>query len=589
MIQLSSYAIRYRRARLQKAVSAAMMIAVVGFMTMPAFSSIPSANAATGTLQNGANIVPASATDFGSASFDQSLKNLAATGANYVTLDVPLYQTNVNTTDVQTYSSTPTLQSLTSAVQYAHSLGLHVMLKFEVFPGDGQWSAYINPSDRASWFANYKNTITPFVQLAQANGVEELCIGTELIDMSTASSNSSNTSYWLSLISAIRGMYSGKLTYDANWGDPGGFADEINNVQFWSALDYIGISAYFNLTGDGSVSSLMSSWQSWDSSDIGPLAKKWGKPVLFTEIGYTSIYDSYTHPWMWWESGTPDETQQANDYQALFQYWDQVPYFAGEQLWNWSSDPNAGGSGDDGYTPQNKTAQTIMTQTFTSAQQQQPAPAFAATASSTPASPTVGANAAFTANVTNAGGAVSGTNVDIEIYNAAGSQVYQKIFSGQNFAANGSQSYTFNWTPSVAGSYWVDVGVFSGDWSKEYVWDNQILTFSANNATSSGGSASSSTASLDVWWPTNGATITGVQPFKAMLNNMSVDDYSMYWQVDGGQLNAMPSNDDTYPHKEASVDVSPWNWRGAGPYNVTFIAENQSGQVIARTSIEIYN
>lgn len=571
----------------KRAVSAIVILAMGGFAALPIFYNAPAALAATTVIQEGANIIPASPTGFGSASFDQSLKNLAATGANYVTLDIPLYQTNVDTTDVQAGGDAPTAASLTSAIQYAHSLGMHVMLKFDIYPGDGQWSAYINPSDRTAWFSAYQNAITPFVQIAQQNNVEEICLGDELIDMSTAASNSTNTANWLSLIKAVRGIYSGKLTYDANWGGSS-FADEIDGVEFWSALDYIGISAYFNLSGDGSVSSLMSDWASIDSNEIQPLEEKWGKPILFTEVGYTSIYDSYTHPWMWWESGTPDEAQQANDYQALFEYWDQIPYFAGFQLWNWSSDPNVGGPNDDGYTPQGKTAQTVMTQTFNNVSQPV-APAFAATASSNPSAPTVGSSAAFTANVTNSGGAVSGVNVDVEIHNAAGSQVYQKIFSGQNFSASSAQSYNFSWAPPSAGSYTLDVGVFSSDWSQEYVWDNQVLAFSAGT-TSSSGSNSTGTVSIDVWWPTNGTTITGVQPFKAMVDDMSVDDYSMYWQVDGGQLNPMPSNDDVYPHKEASVDVSPWNWRsGTGPYTVTFVAENQSGQVIGKTSVQIYN
>lgn len=553
--------------------------------------------AAAGTgLQEGVNITPVSSTDFGSASFDQSLQNLAATGANYVTLDIPLYQTNVNTTDVHAGSDTPTSQALASGIQYAHSLGLHVMLKFEDFSGDGQWSADINPSDRSSWFSNYLAAMTPIIKIAQANNVEEICLGTELIDMTTPSVNSTNTSNWLSLIAAVRNMYGGKLTYDANWGGSS-LDDEKDNVQFWSALDYIGISAYFNLSGDGSVSSLMSSWSSIDSGQLQPLAQKWGKPILFTEIGYMSIDDSYTHPWMWWESGSPDETQQANDYQALFQYWSGVSYFAGFQLWNWSSNPNAGGSGDDGYSPQNKTAQTVMKSSFaTVSQPQQPAPTFAASATVTPQSGSTGQPVSFSLTVSNSGGAVSGANVDVEIYNSAGSQVLQKIFSGQNFSANGSETYTFSWTPSATGSYTLKAGVFNGSWAQQYYWNNQVSVFSAGSGGSGGTSPAPSsttttgTETIDVWWPTNGSTITGVQPFKAMIPNTSVDSYSMFWQVDGGQLNPMPDNDTDYPHKEASVDVSPWYWRsGTGPYVVTFVAQNQQGATIANTSVNISN
>ncbi|MDE2020182.1 MAG: hypothetical protein KGJ13_07605 [Patescibacteria group bacterium] len=572
-----------------KLILAAMVLPalVFGLLVRPL-----SASASVADWQKGANILPQSSTDFGSASFDQSLRNLAATGANYVALDMPFYQTNISTTDVGPGWNTPTAASLASGIQFAHSIGLRVMLKFNVYSNDGQWSAYIDPADHAAWFADYQNAIMPFVRLAQANGAEEICIGNELISLSTYTSDPSNTGSWEALIKTIRAAYSGKLTYGANRADntdtsAGNFNDEKDHIAFWSDLDYIGISAYFDLSGDGSVASLMSSWNYWDTNAVQPLANQWGKPVLFTEAGFQAIHDSYTHPWMWWESGTYDGSQQANDYQALFQYWDQRPYMAGVALWNWSSNPNAGGAGDTTYTPQGKPAQAVMQQWFGSAPSASTTPpVLSASANAAPSSPTVGQSASFGVTVKNSGGTVSGANVDMEIYNSAGSRIYQQIFSGQTIASNGSQNYPFSWAPSAADSYILKVGVFSGDWSQLYFWGNQVLAFSAGT----GSTASTSTppsASINVWWPTNGATITGVQPFKAMVPNLSVDSYIMYWQVDGGQLNIMPSNDTDYPHKEASVDVSTWNWRGSGPYAVTFIAKNTSGQVIAQTSVSI--
>jgi hypothetical protein len=39
----------------------------------------------------------------------------------------------------------------------------------------------------------------------------------------------------------IRKIYTGKLTYAANW-------DDFDKVPFWKELDYIGIDAYFPLS-----------------------------------------------------------------------------------------------------------------------------------------------------------------------------------------------------------------------------------------------------------------------------------------------------------------------------------------------------
>jgi hypothetical protein len=93
--------------------------------------------------------------------------------------------------------------------------------------------------------------------------------------------------------------------------------------------------------------------------------------------------------------------------------------------------------------------------------------------------------------------------------------------------------------------------------------------------------------SINVWWPTDSAHLTGVQPFKAMIPNVSADTYDMVWSVDGGQKNAMATNTTDSPHKEASVDVTAWNWHGSGPYVVTFTA-TQNGGVISTRTVSIY-
>lgn len=96
------------------------------------------------------------------------------------------------------------------------------------------------------------------------------------------------------------------------------------------------------------------------------------------------------------------------------------------------------------------------------------------------------------------------------------------------------------------------------------------------------------TSSVNVWWPVDGAQVTGSQPFKAMLNGMNVENYQMFWQVDGGSWVWMDNNYNGYPHKEAQVDLSGWNWHGAGPYKVNFIARYSNGTIIAEQAVNIY-
>jgi len=93
---------------------------------------------------------------------------------------------------------------------------------------------------------------------------------------------------------------------------------------------------------------------------------------------------------------------------------------------------------------------------------------------------------------------------------------------------------------------------------------------------------------ISVWWPAEGARVGGAQPFKALLDGESLDSYRMFWQVDGGQLNLMENNSTDYPHKEALVDLSGWNWKGQGPYTINFVTQDTSGKFISSRSLNIY-
>jgi endoglucanase len=92
----------------------------------------------------------------------------------------------------------------------------------------------------------------------------------------------------------------------------------------------------------------------------------------------------------------------------------------------------------------------------------------------------------------------------------------------------------------------------------------------------------------EIWWPTQDAELHGTQPFKGMLQGYDINQYSMYWQVDGGNLVKMDTNYADYPHKEASVDVTNWNWKGTGPYVLNFVTKDQNGNIISETTRTIY-
>ena len=100
------------------------------------------------------------------------------------------------------------------------------------------------------------------------------------------------------------------------------------------------------------------------------------------------------------------------------------------------------------------------------------APAFSQATTASPPTIAPGGATTIRTTVTNHGGALINGNMDIEVYNAAGTKVGQQVFSGQNLAANQSATYSYAWTaPSTVGANTVTVGVFDTNWSTDYFWD----------------------------------------------------------------------------------------------------------------------
>lgn len=558
----------------------------VGTMSVIPFS----VEAAISDWQRGAAIQPFSTTDIGSDAAQQAMDSLKATGANYVTLIVPYYQANRQSTDMYPSWNTPTDSSLITAITYAHSIGLSVMLKPHLETDYIEWRGNIETpeADRSKWFTSYLAMLKHYGEIAQEYGVEDYCIGTELLRMASPDYNPDNTLQWKNMISEVRKIYSGKLTYSANW------YGELDRIGFWSDLDYIGISAYYDLyhAANSSPDELKKSWDGWRTGVIEPNQKKYGKPIVFTELGYRSIEGAHRNPWDWSRAGTYSEADQAHAYQALFEYWNQYPWMKGVELWRWEINPPGPNTGDIEYTPQNKLALQVM-RTYWDGTQPVPQPSsdpgpvsgtsWNASANITPAHSNAGEVVSITSIVQNTSGVnVESAVVDFEIYASSGERVYQKFFESQTFTAGEQKSYAVYWSGDE-GTYVFKAGVFSENWSTNYYWGDSIATIPVGKFTP----APQPTVSLDIWWPNDESTVQGLQPFKAMLTDTDISTYKMYWQVDNGTLNEMENNATDYPHKESLVDLSGWTWKGVGPYLITFTARDMGGNVILSKTVNI--
>lgn len=251
-------------------------------------------------------------------------------------------------------------KGLIQTTQLAKQAGLKTMLKPHIWlmgRNTGKWVGDIEMQSEVQWqewFASYSKFILHYAQLAEDQGIEALCIGTELYLPAVRREQD-----WRRLIRQIRKVYSGKLTYAANW------YKEYEEVQFWDELDFIGVQAYFPLTSknEPELAELKRGWQEHFAS-IDKLRQKYKKPIVFTEVGYKSTPDAAVEPWKWpdrdWQQVQLSEQTQANAYEAMFkQFWRQ-PWFGGTFIWKWYPRLRENRRDHLDFTPQGKQAAAVM-------------------------------------------------------------------------------------------------------------------------------------------------------------------------------------------------------------------------------------
>ncbi|GAA3935991.1 glycoside hydrolase family 113 [Hymenobacter algoricola] len=249
---------------------------------------------------------------------------------------------------------------LTQTAQQARRQGIRTLLKPHLWlrgPG-GTWPGDIqmqSAADWQAWFASYTMFILHYAQLAEAEQMEALCIGTEL------EKTVGHEAEWRALIRQVRRVYHGPLTYAANW------SGEFEQIRFWDALDFIGIQAYFPLSKANSPgrAELLANWQPHLQA-IERVQQKFRKPVVFTEAGYKNTPDTAIEPWKWPDHTATflptDEATQAACYDALFATFWPRPWFKGLFVWKWypglAADGPARRHAD--FTPQHKPAEQVM-------------------------------------------------------------------------------------------------------------------------------------------------------------------------------------------------------------------------------------
>ena len=248
-------------------------------------------------------------------------------------------------------------ESVLFAHYEAKAMGMHTMLKPQIWLRRS-WPGDIDMANKADWnqfFDYYYRWMRHYALLAEMSGFDSLCLGVEF-----AKATLRKEQEWRQLIRQIRGIYNGPLTYAANWGD------EFEQLQFWDALDFIGINCYYPISKEKQPSkrTLKKSFEAV-AQKIEKVARRFNKPIVFTEIGFRSVEKTWANPHEDANGRAFKEQSQALAYEAVFETIQNKDWCQGILWWKWPSYLTYGGEKNTGFAPTGKAAERVVEEWFT--------------------------------------------------------------------------------------------------------------------------------------------------------------------------------------------------------------------------------
>ena len=260
----------------------------------------------------------------------------AQTAACWVEMPVEFQQTSFSSTDLSTGPSTPSISSLTYGIRYAHAQGLHVFISLlvTVTSGNDHWVGKVNLpalAQQQQWFANYWQTIRPYVVAIQQAGADQMSLGTEIQWLE----DNAPASLWNNLISQVHSVFSGVLTYDVNWSALG------TPPLHWMSnplLKMIGISAYAPILGAAQrvdPPQMPALWASKVKSLIDRYSVELKAPVFLSEVGYRNTADAFFQPWQSKSTAAIDPQEQQGACVSVLENVLSDPHILGSFFWAW--------------------------------------------------------------------------------------------------------------------------------------------------------------------------------------------------------------------------------------------------------------
>jgi hypothetical protein len=301
---------------------------------------------------------------YGSPAFDRALVEAQMAGATWVAITPFGRVANLTSTAIDLTFEVPFERNridVLRAIDMAHARGLRVMLVPHLWVESGQWRGDIDPGSTeawARWADSYSRFLGTWARLAEIARAEMLSVGVELTSWVT----SGHAPTFQRVVRDIRSIYHGLLTYSANW-------DDVEKTTILSDLDVIGINAFYPLADrPGAQLPALAARARAIRDKLHRFAEMWRRPVLFTEMGYTTRHDPALRPWEWPDSMNDvsvDERAQADAYRALLAPMLEELDFAGFFVWRVYADPNdVSQEAPWGFSPRGKEAELVLRDAF---------------------------------------------------------------------------------------------------------------------------------------------------------------------------------------------------------------------------------
>lgn len=296
---------------------------------------------------------------YGSTLADQSMARMVNLGSNAVAIvpysymrqndkpmPLPLIQRAGNETDAAVIQS----------IQQAKEKNCYVLIKPQIWLGKS-WTGFVEMENEKDWdafFDHYSHWIKHHALIAEIYEADALAVGVEFVQATLQ-----NQDRWATLFKEIRKIYSGHLTYCANWGE------EIEGLSFWEDLDYIGFNCYYPWSKNKKASKReLQKGLNGIIDKIEKIAAKHGKPVVFTEVGFRSVEYPWVNPHAAAEGRAFNENAQAQCYEALFKAIQNKSWCKGIIWWKWPTHPRRNGPTQTTFTPLGKKAEQVVQQYF---------------------------------------------------------------------------------------------------------------------------------------------------------------------------------------------------------------------------------